>query len=83
VQREEAMALELSCAAPAPDTPPPSSIDERIFTALRQTNRSLPVPQLLQQCRIRKATLYARLTTLVAADKLVRTPDGYRLTPIP
>jgi hypothetical protein len=80
VQREDALALELSCTTPAPETPPPSSIDERIFTALRQTDRPLPVPQLLQQCRIRKATLYARLTALVAANSLVRTPEGYRLT---
>jgi len=79
-QHEQALALQLSSVTDMPETPSPSSLDERIFAALRQVDHALPVPQLQQQCRVRKSTLYARLHALTAAEKLIRTAEGYRLT---
>jgi hypothetical protein len=78
-QHEQALALQLTSVTDIPQDPAPSSLDERIFTALRQVDYPLLGPQLQQQCRVRKSTLYARLHALTAADKLVRTTDGYRL----
>jgi hypothetical protein len=80
VQHEQALALQLSCVPDLPESPPPSSLDERIFDALRQAHHPLLVPQLQQQCRVRKSTLYARLSALTAAEKLIRTAEGYRLS---
>jgi hypothetical protein len=81
LQHEQALALHLSSVTDIPQAPPPSSLDERIFAALRQVDHPLLGPQLQQQCRVRKSTLYARLQALTAADKLVRTAEGYRLCP--
>jgi hypothetical protein len=79
VQQERALALQLSSVMDPPETPPPSSIDERILAALRQVGHPLLAPQLQEHCRVRKSTLYARLNALTAADKLVRTAEGYHL----
>lgn len=80
VQNQRALALQLSCAADTPEATPPSSLDERIFEALRQVDHPLLAPQLQQHCRVRKATLYCRLNALIAADKLIRTAEGYCLS---
>jgi hypothetical protein len=79
-QRGEALALEVQ----APSTPEvlvPTSIDDRILSALRNSNRPLSTSELRAQCPARKATLYARLAQLTTAGRLVRCPQGYRLVP--
>jgi len=78
-QRAGALALELQAAADIPSILPPSSLDERILAALRDAVRPLPILELRQQCRVRKATLYARLTALVGTGRLRRTAEGYQL----
>ncbi len=80
-QRGEALALErLQSTATQPL--PPSSVDERIVSALSDSDRPLPIAELRSLCRVRKATLYARLTELVTTGRLVRSVDGYRLAAI-
>ena len=61
------------------DTPPPSSVDERITTALVNAPHPMPIAEIRALCRVRNATLYERLTALTAAGRLVRSTDGYRL----
>jgi hypothetical protein len=79
-QRGDALALEVraDCAS-TPDTPAPASVDERIVSALSSSDHPLPIADLRVLCRVRKATLYARLTELVTAGRLVRSTHGYRL----
>src|ERR1700716_376728 len=77
-QRADALALEVDDRR-NPPTPPPSSVDERITTALTDLDHSLPFSELRTRCRVRTATLYERLATLTAEGRLVRSGDGYRL----
>jgi hypothetical protein len=77
-QHGEALALEV--VQPTITQPlPSSSVDERILSALGDCDRPLPIAELRSLCRVRKATLYARLTELVTSGRLVRCADGYRL----
>jgi hypothetical protein len=82
-QRGDALALEVveSTAAPAIASPP-SSVDERITTAIAQANRALPISDLRVLCRVRNVTLYERLSALTDAGRLVRGADGYRLATV-
>lgn len=77
-QRGDALALE-RVQSTATQPLPPSSVDERIVSALSDSDRPLPIAELRSLCRVRKATLYARLTELVTTGRLVRSVDGYRL----
>ncbi|HXL76660.1 MAG TPA: AAA family ATPase [Burkholderiales bacterium] len=77
-QRADALALEVVDRR-NPPTPPPSSVDERITTALTDLDHSLPFSELRTRCRVRTATLYERLAALTAEGRLVRSGDGYRL----
>ena len=77
-QRGDALALEVVDRR-APVTPAPSSLDERITSALADADRPLPFAELRARCRVRAATLYERLAALAAAGRLVKTDDGYRL----
>lgn len=78
-QDGEALALQVYADSPSlPDAPAPT-IDERILSALRESERAVPIAELRSLCRVRKATLYARLTELVSAGRLVRSTEGYRL----
>jgi hypothetical protein len=82
VQRGESLALQV-CATPdsAPAAPPPSSsVDERIVNVLTHADRPVPAAELRALCSVRKATFYARLVDLTRAGRLVRSPEGYRLT---
>jgi len=79
VQRATALALEV-IERRAPQTPPPSSVDERITAALAEADHPLPFPELRVQCRVRTATLYERLAALTADGRLVKSDNGYRLT---
>ncbi|MGO8858137.1 MAG: AAA family ATPase [Steroidobacteraceae bacterium] len=80
-QRGDALALE-RVQSIATQPLPPSSVDERIVSALSDSDRPLPIAELRSLCRVRKATLYARLTELVTTGRLVRSVDGYRLAAI-
>jgi hypothetical protein len=66
----------------ATDLPPPSSLDQRITSALEGAERSLSLAELRSLCRVRNATLHERLTELTRAGHLVRDTDGYRLARI-
>ncbi len=77
-QRGKGLALEV--AEPRKSAPPaPSSLDERITSALQDANRTLPFSELRARCRVRNATLYERLAALTADGRLVRSGDGYHL----
>ena len=79
-QRGEALALEVR-APSVTEEPIPTTIDDRILSALRNSNRPLSTAQLRDQCPARKSTLYARLTQLTATGRLVRCAEGYQLAP--
>ena len=77
-QRGSALALEVVDRY-TPQAPPPSSVDERITSALADCERPLPFSDLRAHCRVRTATLYERLAALTAEGRLVRSGDGYLL----
>jgi hypothetical protein len=77
-QRGDALALEV-VQPTAVQAPPPSSVDERITTALTCAKRALPFAELRALCRVRTVTLYKRLSALTDAGHLVRSAEGYRL----
>ena len=77
-QRANALALEV-VERRMPQTPAPSSVDERITAALTDVDRPLPFSELRARCRVRTATLYERLAALIAAGRLDRSEEGYRL----
>ena len=80
-QRGESLALQLrSGPTSIPDIPPPASVDERIVSILRHSDRPVPAAQLRALCSVRKATFNARLIDLTRAGRLVRSPEGYHLT---
>ncbi len=78
-QRGDALALEVIDRR-APAAPAPSSLDERITTALAEASHALPFTTLRSRCRVRAATLYERLAALGADGRIVKADDGYRLT---
>lgn len=79
VERENALALEVS-ERRTPQTPPQTSIDERITAALTQAARPIPFAELRGMCRVRTASLCERLAALTAAGRLIKSDQGYRLT---
>jgi hypothetical protein len=78
VQRTGALALEVVDRR-NPPAPPPSSVDQRITTALIDLDHPLPFAELRSRCRVRTATLYERLAALTAEGRLIKSGDGYRL----
>jgi hypothetical protein len=76
-ERGDALALEIVDRS-APVTPTPTSLDERIITALGQADRVLPFTQLRALCRVRTATLYERLAVLTTNGRVIKIDDGYR-----
>ena len=74
-QRANALALEV-IEPRTPQTPTPSSVDERITAALTDVNRPMPFAELRARCRVRTATLYERLAVLTATSRIVKTSDG-------
>ena len=77
--RADALALEVIDRR-SPQAPPPSSVDERITTALSDAHHPIPFSELRGLCRVRTATLYEHLAKLTAAGRLVKSGQGYRLT---
>lgn len=59
--------------------PRPATVDERIIAALTGADHPLPFGELRALCRTRSASVYDRLDALVAAGRLVKSSDGYRL----
>jgi hypothetical protein len=82
LQRGESLALALRAAAavePLDETPPGTSVDERIVDALRQAGGPVAAAELRARCAVRKATFYARLTQLAGEGRLVHSAEGYSL----
>ena len=78
----ESLALKLRTERTStPDTPPPASLDEHIVSILSHSDRPVPAAELRARCSVRKATLYACLLDLTRDGRLVRSPEGYHLTP--
>jgi hypothetical protein len=79
VQSGEALALQLANdREPAP--PVPSSLDERIASALAGAASPIPFAELRSKCCVRATTLYQRLSALTASGRIVKAGNGgYRL----
>jgi hypothetical protein len=78
VPRQDALALEVLASTLSP-TPASTSVDERITAALIDATQPLSISQLRPLCRVRNATLYARLTAMTATGHIERGADGYRI----
>jgi hypothetical protein len=79
VQAAQALALHLANDRD-PEPPVPSSLDERIASALADAASPIPFGQLRSQCRVRATTLYERLAALTASGRIVKAGNGgYRL----
>ena len=68
-----------TCSKKAGPITPPSSIDERILSALANSDRPMPIAELRTVCRVRNATLRERLIAMTRAGQLLRDDQGYRL----
>ena len=77
-QRGDALGLEV-IEHGAPAEPTPTSLDERITAALTNAGGAVSLPDLRAACRVRNATLCARLAALTADGRVTRSGDGYRL----
>ena len=79
VEAGEALALRVPDRS-EPATVAPSSLDERIASALADAASPLPFGELRSKCRVRATTLYERLAALTATGRIVKAGDGgYRL----
>ena len=79
IERGHALALEVSEPRTL-ETPPSTSVDERITAALTKAAGPIPFLELRGMCRVRTASLYQRLAALTAAGRLVKSDKGYSLT---
>src|SRR6516165_8027075 len=69
-ERGNALALQLvERQMPCIPSTEPASIDERIVTALAGTAQPQPFTELRKLCRVRTATLYQRLASLIAEGR--------------
>lgn len=71
-----ALALEVAERS-EPVTPTPTSLDDRIITAL--ADRSLPFLELRALCRVRAASLHERIGALSAAGRIRKIDGAYAL----
>ena len=76
--RGDALALEVADRR-EPAMPAPTTLDDRIMTALAAADSLLLFTELRALCRVRTATLYERLAVLTADGRVVKIDDGYRL----
>jgi hypothetical protein len=60
---------------PIPYPRTPSSLDERIASALADAAAPLPFGELRSKCRVRATTLYERLAALTATGRIVKAGD--------
>lgn len=77
-QRGDALALEVVDRRGVVE-PAPTSVDERITATLAQADGPVQLPDLRAACRVRNATLYARLAALTADGRVTRSGEGYCL----
>ena len=63
-----------------PEIPGPSTLDERITSALAEAASPLPFGELRSKCRVRAATLYERLAALTTSGRIVKA-GNVRLSP--
>ena len=75
-QRGLALALEVAERS-EPVAPTPTSLDDRIITAL--ADRPLPFLELRALCRVRAATLHERIGVLAAAGRIEKIDGTYHL----
>ncbi len=81
-ERANALALEVVGSRSQPEKKPePRSVDERITAALAGTTNPQPFDDLRALCRVRTATLYERLAALTTDGRVVKSADGYQLSP--
>lgn len=77
-QRGDTLALEVVDRSSSPE-PAPTSVDERITTALADAGRPVSLADLRAACRVCTATLCDRLTALTGQGRLAKVDGGYRL----
>ena len=73
----DAVSLEVTESS-KPDHPPVDSLDQRITRELNDAQAPLSLAQLRSRCRVRNATLHARLVVLRTQGSVIKTPRGYR-----
>ena len=79
-QRDNALALEPIQFDRHPEGyPEPTSVDQRITTALADGEQPKPFSELRASCRVRTTTLYERLAAMTTTGLVVKSPDGYCL----
>jgi hypothetical protein len=79
VERVDALALEV-CDRPAHRPAlEPTSLDDRIAQVLADASAPTPFSEIRAACRIRTATLCERLADMTAANRIVKSADGYKL----
>lgn len=80
VQHANALALApIEANHPSDADTTPTSLDDRIAAALADTGQPQPFADLRARCRIRAATLYQRLTAMIATGIVTKSPEGYCL----
>ena len=77
-QRGDALALGVANRA-APVAPTPTSLDDRIIASLADADQPLPFAELRAFCRVRAATLQARIGVLAANGRVIKVDGAYRL----
>ena len=77
-QRGDALALEVADRR-EPTPPIAASLDDRIIAALADADQALPFAELRAFCRVRAATLHARIGVLAANGRVVKIDGAYRL----
>jgi hypothetical protein len=77
-RRANALALEF-VERRSPQTPAPSSVDERITTALADLECPVPFAELRALWRVRTATLYERLATIAIPSRTDCPGQGHLL----
>jgi hypothetical protein len=74
----DALALEVTDAAPTPPPTPPSPID-KLTDVLADTDRPLSLAELRRACRIRTAHVCQALAALTAQGRVHKLAGGYQL----
>jgi hypothetical protein len=78
IHRDDVLGLAVVDGA-APPAPSAVSVDDRITQALAEASGALSMAELRAACRVRNATLRARLTALAAQGLVLKSVEGYRL----
>jgi hypothetical protein len=57
-----------------------TSIDQRVTAALAEADQPRSFAELRVSCRVRAKTLYQHLAAMIAAGRITKSANGYRLT---